>query len=247
MDWRDQGMVLSAQNHGETSVIIEVFTERHGRHAGIVRGGMSRKLKPVLQTGNQVSVEWTARLEEHLGAYRVEPVKSRAAAAMANRMTLEGYTTVSSMLRFAAPEREAMPELYAQTMELADEMERGEWLKSYVLWELALLGHLGYGLDLTSCAVTGGTGDLEFVSPKTGRAVTRAGAGDWVDQLLPLPAFLATGGPADMGDVCTGLRLTGHFLKHHLAAALGKADLPPARHRLLNLLEKRVRASHVAV
>ena len=94
MEWRDQGILLSARRHGETSAIIEVFTPERGRHAGIVRGGTSRKIAPILQPGAQLDIAWRARLEDHIGAFIVEPVRSRAALAM--RMALAGRSSTGA-------------------------------------------------------------------------------------------------------------------------------------------------------
>ena len=239
MDWREEGLLLAARRHGENAAIIEVFTEAHGKHAGIVRGGSSRKMAPVLQPGTQVDVTWRARLEEHLGSFTVEPVQSRAAALMSDRRTLAGLNALTALLVFALPEREPHPALYRQTLTVLDMMEGDHWPLAYLRWELSLLEELGFGLDLTSCVVTGSTDGLTYISPKSGRAVAKGSAGAWSDKLLPLsPALLGKGdgGPQDIRD---GLRATGHFLRHWLAPALGNKPLPEARGRLVDVLSRR--------
>ena len=179
MEWRDQGILLSARRHGETSAIIEVFTPAHGRHAGVVRGGTSRKIAPILQPGAQLDLAWRARLEDHIGAFSVEPVRSRAAVAMGDRLALAGLNAVTSLISFCLPEREAHPSLYRRTEALLDLLDRMDlWPLAYLRWELDLLEEMGYALDLTRCAVTGATEGLCFVSPKSGRAVSAAGAGE---------------------------------------------------------------------
>lgn len=230
MDWRDQGALLSVRRHGENAAIIEVFTQTHGRHAGVVRGGAGRKLSPVLQPGAQLDLEWRARLEDHLGAYRVEPIKSRAALVMDDRTALTGLNAICGLLKFTLPEREPHPRLYQATQTLLDMLGGdADWGGAYLAWELLLLEDLGYGLDLGTCAVTGAVDGLEFVSPKTGRAVSAAGAGEWAEKLLAYP---------DPGDLKTALHTTGFFLEHWLARALGDRPLPEARARLINRLEK---------
>jgi len=234
MDWRDQGALLSVRRHGESAAIIEVFTEFHGRHAGIVRGGGSRRLAPVLQPGAQLDLEWRARLDEHLGTYRVEPMQSRAALIMDDRTALAALNAVCALLHFALPEREAHPRLYRATQEFLAALCTGKnWAKPYVYWEMLLLEDMGFGLDLGQCAVTGATDGLAFVSPKTGRAVSAAGAGDWADKLLPYP-------DPDQG-LAKALQTTGYFLRHWLAAALGDRDLPEARARLVAVLDRQER------
>lgn len=232
MDWRDQGILLSSRSHGETSVIIEVFTPERGRHAGVVRGGASRKMAPVLQPGAQLDVEWRARLEDHIGTFRVEPLKSRA-WTMGDRMALAGLNAVCALLLFVLPEREAHAELYRKTLILLDLLDQPEiWTLAYLNWEMALLEEMGFGLDLRRCAVLGEkANDLSYISPKTGRAVSRAGAGEWADRLLPLPPCLMGHGPAPDAEILQGFEVTGHFLKNHLAPQLGNRPLPEARAR----------------
>lgn len=240
MEWRDQGAVLSVRAHGETSAIIEVFTQGHGRHAGVVRGGISRKLSPILQPGAQVEVTWRARLEDHIGAYTVEPLKSRA-GVMADRLALSGLNAICALLRAALPERLAHPALWQATVALLDALEAApDWPARYLRWELFLLEEIGFGLDLGSCAVTGSRDDLAFVSPKTGRAVSRAGAGEWAARLLPLPECLLGQGPARAVELAQGLAVTGHFLARELAPTLNGKPLPEARARLLDLLAREV-------
>ncbi|RXV60449.1 DNA repair protein RecO [Roseovarius sp. A46] len=243
MEWRDQGILLGSRHHGETSVIIEVFTPEHGRHAGVVRGGASRRMAPVLQTGAQVDVEWRARLEDHLGTFRVEPLKSRA-WVMGDRLALAGLNAVCALLRFTLPEREAHGKLYRKSMILLDLLDQPDiWPLAYLNWEMALLEEMGFGLDLRRCAVMGEkANDLSYISPKTGRAVSRAGAGDWADRLLPLPPCLLGDGPAPDTEIVQGLDVTGHFLRHHLAPHLGDKPLPDARSRLVDLVTARAGA-----
>lgn len=242
MEWRDQGILLSSRRHGETSAIIEVFTEAHGRHAGVVRGGASRKIAPVLQPGAQLDLVWRARLEDHIGSYAVEPVRSRAAVSLADRQALAGLNAVTALLSFALPEREAHPALYARSEALLDLLGQGDlWPLAYLQWELALLEELGFGLDLSSCAVLGhGANDLSYVSPRSGRAVSRAGAGEWADRLLPLPPCLMGQGPAPDAEIAEGFRTTGHFLRAHLAPALGNRPLPEARQRFVDGFIRRI-------
>ena len=244
MEWRDQGILLSVRRHGETSAIIEVLTPSHGRHAGVVRGGTSRKLAPVLQPGAQLDVSWRARLEDHIGAFTVEPVRSRAAHVMGDRLALAGLNAVTALLVFALPEREAHLQLYTRTEQLLDLLGSPDvWPLAFLRWEMALLEELGFGLDLGKCAVLGaqaGVDDLCFVSPRTGRAVSRAGAGDWVDRLLPLPPCLMGRGLAPDAEVAQGLITTGHFLNQHLAAQQGGRALPEARARFIERFTARI-------
>ena len=240
MEWREQGLLLTVRPHGETSAIIEVFTAIHGRHAGVVRGGVGRRMGPVLQPGAELDLVWKARLEEHIGSFTAEPVRSRASAVLGDPQALAALNAVCALLAYALPERDPHPQLHARSVALLDRLaETADWQQAYVVWELALLDEMGFGLDLTCCAVTGATTGLAFVSPRSGRAVTLAGAGAWVDQLLLLPPFLGGAGEAGPEDLGRGLALTGHFLNHHLAPALSDRPLPDARRRLAELLARR--------
>ena len=237
MDWREQGVLLTFRHHGESAAIVEIFTEGHGRYAGIVRGGGSRKMAPILQPGTQVDATWRARLEDHLGTFAIEPVRSRA-HLMSDRRTLAGLNAMTALLSFALPEREPHPGLYSRTLAVLDMMEGAFWPLAYLRWELALLEDMGFGLDLSSCAATGVTEGLAYVSPKTGRAVSASGAGGWADRLLPLSPALLGQGDGSVDEILSGLRVTGHFLANRLAPALGTRSLPQARQRLVDMLAR---------
>lgn len=237
MDWRDEGILLTVRRHGENAAIIDVFTAGHGRHAGVVRGGASRKMAPLLQPGAQLSVEWRARLEEHLGAYQVDLAKSRAAALMADGDALAAMGSVSALLTAYLGEREPHPDLYAATVGLLDAIGTApDWREAYVGWELMLIADLGYPLDLSTCAATGASENLVWVSPKSGRAVSAEAGAPYADKLLALPAFLR-GEPG--GSPAEGLRLTGYFLKNWVAPAFGGHEAPEARIRFAERIAKR--------
>ena len=238
IDWREDGTLLSVRRHGESAAIVELFTEGHGRTAGVVRGGASRRLAPLLQPGAQIDARWSARLDDHIGPFTVEPVKSRA-AILSDRRALAGLNAVCALLCFTLPEREPHAALYRRSLALFDLLGQDEsWPVAYLRWELALLEEMGFGLDLGTCAVTGARDDLAHVSPKTGRAVSRKGAGDWADRLLPLPPIMLGQGTGPVGEILDGLRTTGHFLTRWLAPALGDRPLPPARQRLIDALSR---------
>ena len=238
MEWRDEGALLSVRLHGESAAIIEVFTAAHGRHAGVVRGGASRRMAATLQPGTQLDVVWRARLDEHLGSFAAEPLRSRA-AILSDRLALAGLNAVCAMLHLVLPERQPHPVLWRLSMALLDRLEAGgDWPPDYLRWELALLDELGFGLDLSTCAVTGARDDLAYVSPKTGRAVSRAGAGEWAARLLPLPQAMLGQGPASAAEVVQGLTLTGHFLLRGLEPVLNGRLLPEARARLIDMLAR---------
>ena len=240
MEWRDEGLLLSVRRHGENGAIIEVLTAGHGRHPGLVHGGGGVKLASILQPGAQLSLEWRARLEDQLGTYRVEPVRSRAAPIMADRARLASLNAMAALLLSTLAEREPDADLYSATVALADALagEDPRWPAVYARWELALLAALGFGLDLSRCAASGVRSDLAYVSPRTGRAVSRQAGSAWADKLLPLPGFLIERGPVTMGAVREALRLTGYFLETWMLPAFGHEALPQARQRLLSVFDR---------
>lgn len=238
MEWRDEGLVIGARRHGETSVILELMTARHGRVSGVVRGGRSRRMQPALQAGNGVAAVWRARLEEHLGALSVEPTQARAAALMGSEAALHGLSWLCQLLRLL-PEREAHPGIYETALLLCDHFcEPRIAPMLLVRFELALLRELGFGLDLSQCAATGETRELVYVSPKSGRAVSRTAGEPWRERLLPLPGFLRDGarGEAAGAEILAGFRLLEHFLLRDLFGPRGVA-VPRARADYVRLVE----------
>jgi DNA repair protein RecO (recombination protein O) len=227
MEWSNDAIVLSSRAHGETGAILELLTRDHGRHAGLVRGGASRRVKPILQPGNSVHVQWRARLEEHLGSFTCELARARAGELMDSREALTGLNAFTTVLGAAMPEREAHAPVFLGGEVLLDAMVANDvahWLPLYVRWEAGLLEALGFGLDLSACAATGAKGDLAYVSPKTGRAVSRDGAGIYADRLFRLPRFLldTRAEAPDTDDIAAGLALTGHFLLERVLVPHGQ-------------------------
>lgn len=238
MLWTDEGVLLAVRRHGEGNAIVSVFTARHGRHAGLVRGGFGRRARPVYQQGNVLHVTWRARLSEQLGALTGELKMPLAARLMADPGRLAGLAAACALLETTLPERDPHPELYATLGAFLEQLAQdSHWLERYVRFELALLAELGFGLDLSRCAVTGSSEDLVYVSPASGRAVSRDGAGVYADRLLALPSFLLGRTPADPTQLNAGLRLTGAFLRRHLFDASDR-PMPEARDRLLARLAR---------
>lgn len=244
MEWRDEGIVLGTRRHGETSAILEVMTRDHGRHLGIVRGGRSRRMQPLLQAGNQVEIVWRARLDEHLGSYQVEPLELHAAGLFDSACAVYGLQLLGAHLRLL-PERDPHRRLY-ETLSLilrhlTDPLLAGELL---VRFELMLLDDLGFGLDLEECAATGRRDELVYVSPKSGRAVCREAGDPWRDRMLPLPAFLDAGAGlrGDPSSIEAGFRLTSFFLARHVYEPRALTE-PEARAGFLATLRRSVAAT----
>lgn len=235
MEWIDEGIVLGTRKHGEANAILELMTREHGRHLGMVRGGAGSRLKPVLQPGNTVAVTWRARLDEHLGHFAVEGLELRAASFLASAYAVYGVTHLAALCRLL-PERDPHATVYAALVATLQQFGDQAVVATRVArFELQLLAELGFGLDLAECAATGEVTELIYVSPKSGRAVSRAAGEPWRDKLLRLPAFLGEGGASiepTREDLVAGFALTGFFLERHVYRPRGAA-LPEARHHFI--------------
>lgn len=240
MQWSDEGIILSVKPHGETAAVAEVFTRSHGRHLGLVHGGRSRKLRPVLQAGNHVDATWKARLAEQLGHISIELRKGYAAQAMDDPLALAGLSSLCALSRLL-PERDPHPSLFEVALFVLGYLDEPDvWPALMVRWELVLLEELGFGLDLTSCAATGSNDQLIYVSPKSGRAVSASAGEEYKDRLLRLPGFLTKGrqGAATLDDVVAGLELTAHFLETRVLIPRNET-MPAARIRFKDLMLRR--------
>ena len=190
MEWSERGLILGAKKHGETSVILELMTRAHGRHLGVVRGGRSKTMQPVLQPGSEVEVSWRARLEEHLGVYAVEAAVLRTDLLLSNPQGLHGVNWLAALLRLL-PERDPHPGLYDRAHVLLEHLTTPLAPALFVHFEVALLAELGFGLDLEQCAATGARDDLAYVSPKSGRAVSREAGAPWARAAAAAAGFPA--------------------------------------------------------
>ena len=228
MEWRDEGIILTVRNHGETSAIAEIFTAVHGRMLGLVRGGRSRQMRPVLQPGNLVAVTWRARLEEHLGTYTLEPLDLKAGLIIENALRLSGLSSLTALAQ-VLPEREPHPRLYDAFRIVLGAIDSDTvWPALMVRWELGLLDELGFGLDLSKCAATGLEDNLVYVSPRSGKAVSAEAGRPYHDRLFNLPGFLSGNGEATLDQVLDGLKLTAYFLERHIFGPRNTV-LPQAR------------------
>lgn len=238
MEWSDEGIFLSAKPLGEANAVAEFFTRAHGRHLGLVRGGRSRRIRPVLQPGNLIRLTWRARLSEHLGGINVELIEAHAARVLDDAVALAAIGSLAGLARLL-PERDPHPELYDATLDVLHAFEDASlWPKLLVRWELQLLQELGFGLDLSACAATGAEAELAYVSPRSGRAVSRDAGEPYEDRLLRLPAFLIDEtAPASEADIAAGFILTGHFLARDVLDPHGLA-MPQSRERLIDLLAR---------
>jgi DNA repair protein RecO (recombination protein O) len=229
MEWRDQGIVLGRRRHGETSAIVSLFTRAHGRHLGRVRGAAGRRAAGLYESGNVVTTVWRGRLAEHLGTFTCELVDAVAARAMEDPLRLGALLSACALIEVTMPEREPHAALYEATVALLHSLDHTDWAADYVRWEVHALAELGFGLDLSQCAATGQARDLAYVSPRSGRAVSREAGAAYAERLFALPAFLTGEGAApDARSVLAGLEITGHFLDRNVLAANDRA-MPAAR------------------
>ena len=243
MEWTDEGIVLGVRRHGETHTLVELMTAAHGRHLGLVRGGASHKMRPVLQPGNGVRATWRARLHEHLGYYVVEGTELRAQRLMVSATASYGIQTIAALLRLL-PERDPHEEIYRALWAIADHLDEPNLASSLIVrFELALLAELGFGLDLSHCAASGEEAELVYVSPKSGRAVGRTAGEPWKERLLSLPAFLRGDDKRPSpADVAAGFALTEFFLARRVFEPRGLA-MPEARAALIAALAREAKAA----
>jgi DNA repair protein RecO (recombination protein O) len=245
MQWADQGFVLAVRRHGENALVIELLTREHGRHLGLVRGGQAPKQRSVLQLGNEVAATWRGRLAEHLGTVTCEMLRAHAAGFLDDPDRLAALAAATALLAVSLPEREPHGDVFAAFARLLDAIDSApSWPAHYVGWECGLLASLGFGLDLTRCAATGATRDLAYVSPRTGRAVSREAGRPYHEKLLPLPEFLWRPADASEDDIALGLTLTGHFLRRHLLLPQGR-NLPAARTRFVARMRPKLIAATI--
>jgi DNA repair protein RecO (recombination protein O) len=242
MEWTDEGIVLGVRRHGEAHALVELMTAMHGRHLGLVRGGSSHKMRPLLQPGNGVRATWRARLDEHLGSYMIESAQFRAERLMISATASYGIQTLAALLRLL-PERDPHEGIYRALVTVSDHLDEPDIASVLIVrFELGLLAELGFGLDLSECAATGEEADLIYVSPKSGRAVSRSAGEPWKEQLLSLPAFLIGEENHTTAEIAAGFRLTGFFLSRYVLEPRG-LTFPEARTSLIATLAREAQAA----
>ncbi|MBH88041.1 MAG: DNA repair protein RecO [Pelagibacterales bacterium] len=238
MKWQDKGIVVSLKKYGENSLILNLFTENHGLHAGLVKYSNSKKNRSVFQIGNIFNIEWTGRLEDQLGYYKTEIENTISHYIINNHLKIDALITQTSLINKLLADRQVHSSLFLETLNFIFCINKNEkfWIEKYIKWELKFLSELGFGLDLNNCAVTGSTNNLQFVSPKSGRAVSLNGAGKWKKKLFPLPNFFLTKNinNHDKSELLKGINITTYFLNQYVSSIGLK--LPDIRDRFTNKL-----------
>ena len=237
MRWESNGLILNFSKYNEKSYILEIFTEEHGKHKGIIRGLHSKNKRSIIEPGNEVFATWSGRLETHLGNYNVEPIKLWSSHILQFKDKLSAISSICSLISLTMAERQPNPLIYLSSKKLIEIVAstRDDWIREYVFWEMQLLSEIGYGLDLERCAVTSKSSDLVYVSPSSGRAVTNEGAGDFKNKLLPLPKFMTDfKANYDNDDIYNALNLTEFFFKKRFFLP-NNLNFPQSRNRLKEL------------
>jgi|TARA_B110000003_G_scaffold196981_1_gene195635 DNA repair protein RecO (recombination protein O) len=237
MRWESNGLILNFSKYNEKSYILEIFTEEHGKHKGIIRGLHSKNKRSIIEPGNEVFATWSGRLETHLGNYNVEPIKLWSSHVLQFKDKLSAISSICSLISLTMAERQPNPIIYFSSKKLIEIVasKREDWIREYVFWEMQLLSEIGYGLDLERCAVTSKSSDLVYVSPSSGRAVTNEGAGDFRNKLLPLPKFMTDfKANYDNDDIYNALNLTEFFFKKRFFLP-NNLNFPQSRNRLKEL------------
>ena len=240
MNWTDEGLLLSVNPHGEKSSIIQVLTRTKGLHAGIIQNAFSRKMSSTLQPGSQLHLNWSSRLEEHLGSYKVDLLKTRADIFLGNKLALDVFNSLSSLCISILAERDPMPEFYKITVKFLDQIvNQAKWEFLYLDWELQLLTSIGYGLDLKKCVATGTTDNLFYISPKSGKAVCKEKGLKYDNKLLRFPDILKDkkkDNEFSRSELVAGLSVTGFFLKKWITYSLQNKQTMSIRQRLIDTL-----------
>lgn len=228
--WRSEGIVIQARAHADHAAIVTLMTEDYGRHLGYVQGGMSSKKKANLELGNLVSATWSARTSDNMGAYSIEVIENNSVPLLDHFPKLLALQSACALLNQTLAEREGHPGLYHGTLALLHALNTDVWAESYIMWELALLKELGFGLDLTKCGGGGSSNDLYYISPKTARAVSKEKGAPYADKLLSLPQFLMGKEDTDSDQaICDGLKIGAYFLEHRVLAHTNYTSLPEPR------------------
>ena len=249
-EWNDQGIVLSAKKYGEKGLVINILTENHGRYLGWFNNYKSKNVLADVQPGNLVNVFWKSRLIEQMGKFKIELISSVSGKIFDEKLKLQALNSVCSLLEKFLPERQNYSQIFNATnafidlLTFQDESKNDYWMEGYVKWEIGVLSSIGFSLDLNRCAVTGSDTNLLFVSPKTGKAVSKDGAGRYASRLLLLPFFL--GGDNVIGsnfykEILAGLNITSYFFKNKLLLSINTIkpmNLPNSRIRFVELIEK---------
>jgi len=234
INWEDEAIILKVTAFGENAAVVNIFTEKNGKYAGLVRGAKAQAMRSLLQIGNKVKATWRARLSEHLGTFQLEPIKSMANNFFDDPLKLLGLTSAVAIIDQALPDREPAQEIWQGLLALLEtitDYDEYIWLAAYIRWEIGFLGETGFKLGLDKCVVTGDIEDLSFVSPKSGCAVSDGAGGQYRDKLLRLPSFLTSKGFKEPKEFSEGLQLTEYFFQRHVFGVYNK-PIPSPRQRL---------------
>ncbi|MFV0430845.1 MAG: DNA repair protein RecO [Alphaproteobacteria bacterium] len=235
MRWVDDAIILRVKKTGENSATLSLLTHNHGRHMGLFSGIKNKKNKAFLQEASLVKATWKARLESQLGRFTLEPIKLYWPQYMQNPSHLDAMLSATALIHILLAEQQSSPLIYQSFLALLEHLDSPYWATLYIRWELQLLSDIGFGLDLSQCAITGGQENLKWVSPNTGKAANFEAGLAWKDKLLTLPQFLLNHQHTpDNKELLEGFHLTGHFLQK--ALDFHQKNLPDARERLITRL-----------
>jgi len=238
MHWNDPAIVLGSKKYGESAAVVCLLTQSHGLYKGLVRSMNGKAARGIFQTGNFIDAKWSGRLPEHLGNFSAELTKPNAALLLSDSVKLTALGAICSLLEMTLPERDQCPDIYDRLYNFIEIMcQSDSWQYEYVILELELLTHLGFGLDLSECAATGATEDLVYLSPKSGRAVSRKAGEPYKSKLFLLPEYFITGeiNEKTEGNALNGLDICAYFLEKYVLKP-HNAALPLTRLRLREMV-----------
>ena len=216
MQINDQGIILKKKKYRESSLLITFFSLNHGLNSGLVKGVLKKDFG-TYEIGNKVYIKSSFRLDEQLWNCRFELIKNNSVNYFNNQSKLSTLLTICSIIDLSLPKNNPQIKIYNKTINLIENLLSKDWIKKYIYWELFLLSELGYGLDLEKCVVSGKKENLIYISPKSGKAVSKTEGEKYKNKLLYLPKFLINKNVKPTKDsLKQGVLLTGFFIDKFL-------------------------------
>ena len=212
--WDDEGLILSSINYSETSLILKVFTCKHGVQKGFVKGAKRKKKSNIYEAGNLVNISYKSRTDDMLGIFLIDLMKPSSLLYLNDLKRFSCIISVINLLEFSLLENEPETELYFSSKNLINKIfsyQEG-WIEEYIRWEVFLLKKIGFGLELSKCILSNKKTNLSYVSPKSGNAVNKEAGKPWEKKLLELPKFLISDNKANITDLRKGFKITTYFL-----------------------------------
>ena len=212
----DEGIIIKKKKYRESSLLISFFSLNHGINSGLVKGVLKKDFG-TYEIGNKVYIKSSFRLDEQLWNCKFELIKNNSVNYFDNQNKLNTLLTICSIIDLSLPKNNPQIKIYNKTIDLIENLLSKDWVVKYIFWELFLLSELGYGLDLEKCVVSGKKENLIYVSPKSGKAVSKTEGEKYKNKLFNLPKFLIDKNVKPTNDsLKQAISLTGFFIDKFL-------------------------------